>query len=432
MKNLQDHIDRHVLLIDFFENLKEELTSKVQILALRPKLLSTIESNFDGDFDFIVKKEDVCNALLIIYERCKISGVNFTLQQTFKNKRIFKFFLSDPEERCITLELWTAVEFTENGSTKSFTTASIFDAIEKKTASVPELLTLIYITHLHHKKKNIFSDENVYRFDVFTETLQGSENSLGSGKIVSLLDTIGNQNLSIEAANEKALQILYGTGLKTSNSLLQGLAYFLYRVRKKVFNLKRIVPVVGPDGAGKGIISDTALPRLTNWVPFRYKELYRIRKLYKLRWVLIRNRGSQPFNQLDEQINHYILFTSFVTIRLLPFLKRGKRILLDRYFLDYLATPIRYLNHGEEPQKIKFYRSMLRFTPSPNAMVFMGCKTSSLAERKNELPVVSIEFLQRLYCEFMLTKKVPLVLFLSTENEIELSSEALYVFLSRG
>lgn len=432
MKSLQEYIDHRAVLLDFFENLKGELASRIQILTLRPKLVSTIESNFEGDFDFIVRKRDVYDALFLIYDLCKKSGVNFTLHQAFKNKRVFKFFITDPEKKCITLELWTAIEFTENRRIKSFTADSIFDSIESKTASAPELLALIYITHLHHKKKNAFSDENIYRFGVFTAHLHSAESLLGTNKIVSLLEAIGNRELSLEAANGRALRVLYKAGLKTSNSLLKDMAYFLFRVQKKVLNLKKIVPVVGPDGAGKGTISDKALDELNNWTPFRYKELYRVRKLYKLRWMLIRNRGNRPFNHLDEQINHYILFTSYVTIRLLPFFRRRKRILLDRYFVDYLATPIRYLDHRVEPQKIKFYGLMMHFIPSPNSMVFMGCETDSLVERKNELPIVSIDFLQRLYCEFILRKRIPMVLFLSTENEIELSSEALRLFLNRS
>ncbi len=430
MNSLQINTGRHTELLAFFDNLKEKLVSNIQMLALRPKLVSDVTSSFTGDFDFIIRKKDVYPALSLIYDFCKNSGVNFTLHQTYKNKRVFKFFTSASENRCITIELWTAVEFTQTGVTKSFASDAIFDAIDAKHVSATELLALIYITHLHHKKKNIFSEENIYRFAVFTKSLHNTENLLNNGETATLLQMIGDRELPLETANENALQLLRKIGLKTSNSLVKDSAYFLFRLNRKLFNLTKVVPVVGPDGVGKGSVSDQALAKLANWVSFRYKALYRIRKVYKARKLLIRNYNNKPDNMLDEQINHYILFTSFLTIRLLPLVKKEKRILLDRYFLDYLATPIRYLKEGANPRRIPFYGTMLRLTPTPNSMVFMACKTSSLAERKNELSDVSIDFLQHLYCEFILKKRIPVVLFLSTENEMEQSSGALIDFLN--
>src|SRR5690606_848222 len=110
----------------------------------------------------------------------------------------------------------------------------------------------------------------------------------GESEIALLLRAIGDRQISLADANRNALNILRRACLRSSNSLVKDTTFFLAGLQKKVFNLNGIVPVVGPDGVGKGSISDQAISQLGNWLPFRYKELYRLRKVYKLRKLLIK------------------------------------------------------------------------------------------------------------------------------------------------
>lgn len=116
-------------------------------------------------------------------------------------------------------------------------------------------------------------------------------------------------------------------------------------------------------------------------------------------------------------------------MRFMVFFKPGKKILLDRYFMDFFAIPMRSLKEGHQPKKIKLYKTLLFLTPVPNYAVFLGCKDTSLISRKNELPIDAVSFLQKINCEFISKKKLPQTLFISTENKMEISSKVLHDYL---
>jgi hypothetical protein len=427
--------------MNFFEKLKKEMFSRIQILALRPKYTPTMESNFEGDFDFIIEKQDFNIIIEIIYGLCKKRGINFTLNQEAMNKKRFEFFIHNKKDRCLILEFWTAVEFTYHKKRKFFSAKTIFSSINHNKISKPELLSLVYITHLFHKNKNIFSEENRYRFGVFLKNLS-NEKLVLRNEVPGLLKEIQNKKLTIAEANSRALKLLNYIGIEGSNGFSKKVKTVIKRSWNAVIHLKRIVPIVGPDGVGKGSISEKSLAELKGWTPFRFKSIFRVIKPYRFIFYKILsliflfsrkkppNSDIQPRNWIDESLSHYIFLAAFCTIRFLFLLKPTKRILLDRYFLDYFGSPIRYLGDNRYPKKIRLYKLLFFLTPVPKNMVFLGCTDASLTARKDELPIISVHFLEELYIEFMVEKEVPNSLFISTENSINISSLGLSDFLN--
>lgn len=409
------------------EDLITLLKPDVEILSLRPKLTESGSDIYKGDFDYIVKEKDVLQLINVIYNYCKNNGINFILNQKPKNKRIFIFFIDDFKESSITLEFWTTIEFTGQKKKQNLSVENVFQVIGNGNISSDEVLSLLFILHLHHKNKDLFSDENMFRYSYF-------QNKMGQGilgrEIFSVFEKLKNNQLSITDANLWAVDKLAGLNIKNRSDVKGDFQFLRNRIRNKVLNLKKIIPLVGPDGVGKGSVSDQAIENLKGWSWFPFKLLYRVRFFYRLRLSFVSDWKKNPNNLNDEKIKGYIFFMAFFNVRMLALLKKNK-VLLDRYFMDYFASPIRYPRDGEEPQKIKFYRLFLKLTPVTNHIIFLGCADTSLMERKNELPLKSVACLQKLNCEYIIEKRVPSVLFLSTENPIETSSKVLYNYLKR-
>ena len=419
-------------LLDFFKKLQLSIDIQKKVYSLRPKLISDLNCNFTGDFDFVVQENQFREVFEVIYNLCKESGINFTLNQQAQNKKLFKFFISQDDDAFLMVEFWTVIEFTnKNSASESYNANDIFKALETKILSENEVFSLIFITHLFHKNKQVKSDENTFRFNYFLNNLQNENESLQSTDTFILLNRLKNDEIALKVANAEAIKILSGAAIRNSRKLSHKLAYFSLRARNKILNLKKIVPIVGPDGVGKGAVSDAALSGLSQWAPFPFKMLYRIKGFYSARLRLVPNFKNQAGNQLDEQIGYYIYFMAWMMIRLLKVFKPSKKILLDRYFLDYLGTPIRYLKPNQTPKKLKYYNILLWLMPVPNNIIFLGCKSDSLILRKNELEIVSVDFLQQLYCDFIIKKKPPVTLFVSTENTVDISSQAVHGLLSK-
>lgn len=411
----------------FREDLEKILNPEVEIVSLRPKLTKSAADLYKGDFDYIVREKDLLKLMNILYDYCKNNGINFILNQKPKNKRIFNFFIDDFLTSSVTVEFWITVEFTYTKRKAYFSTDDIFEVLNKENTSSQEILSLLYILHLHHKKKDLFSEENLYRCNHFQNRIK--KKSLGQ-EIFKVFEKLENKELTLTEANDWAVKELNSLGLRNSTNFKKDLRFFQIRMRNKILNIKKIIPLIGPDGVGKGSVSDQAIKNLKGWSWFPFKLLYRVRIFYRMRLSFVPNWKSNPNNENDEKIKGYIFLTAFFNIRMLALLKKDK-ILLDRYFTDYFASPIRYPDEEEEPKKMLFYKTFLKLTPMTNHMVFLGCTNKSLVERKNELPIKSVTFLQNLNCEFIIKKTVPSILFLSTENPVSVSSNVLFNYLKR-
>lgn len=416
-------------LISFYKEEMTVLRNRFSIWALRPKFLPSSEAYFQGDVDFLILKEEFQSIFEYLYERCKNAGINFRFIQKFPNKKKFHFFIDDYQTRSITMEFWTAIEFTKNKKLHTFEAQSIFDAINNQSLLKAEAQSLIYLTHLYHKQKDIFSDENTFRFGVFLNRLKEEKKTPTTDKITDLLQKVQKQETTLEQANRQAVELLTVSGVSRQKAPFPVFNLYRKALWNKVFHLHRLIPVVGPDGVGKGIVSANSLKSFSNWTDFRFKDLYRMRIFYKHIVLRFFNPKNLKKNKLDEKLGYYIFILASLSIHILPIYLRGKKVLLDRYFLDYYATPIRYLQEGQKPQKLKGYPTMFYLTPVPDKMIFMGCQNQSLIARKNELPQTAVNYLQQLYIQFILKKRIPEILFISTENEVEVSVKAMQSFM---
>lgn len=409
-------------LIMFFKDLSQILSPAV---LLRPKMLRNDDDYFEGDFDFLIGAS-VCKSVFSdVYTLCKNSGIHFVYNQKAVNKKFFRFFIKDIHTTCITVELWTAIEYKVNGKKRALKGESILKAIESKLVTKVEILSLIYITHLYFKNKFIFSKENQFRFKVFIDELQfNSPNT----KTLELLLKIKNKELKICDANTIALDLLQAYNVQSNSTILENIRFLKKKISLKWRSMKDVIPMIGPDGVGKGSISDVALTSLPEYDVTPYKKLFRINKLYKLRQMMLSDYKKKPINILDEKIPYYIQISSILSLQIFRLFKKNKIILMDRYFVDYLAVPLRFLD-GKSPNKIRCYSIFISCINTPKSMILLGCSDTSLINRKNELPLESVAYLEKLYIEFVFRKQVPETLFISTEEELDTTSLTMRTFL---
>ncbi|HLS31558.1 MAG TPA: hypothetical protein VK021_11930 [Flavobacteriaceae bacterium] len=422
------HKEERQVLISFFKELIDELKHDFSLLELRPKHLPSTSDYFEGDFDFLIEEKEFTAIFKLLYETCKNRGINFNFIQKFPNKKKFHFFIKHRNSIAITLELWTAIEFTKNKKPHTFSAENIFKTLQINRLRKSEILSLIYVTHLFHKQKNVFSEENKYRFQVFLEKLKAEQTPI-SEKVIGILEELKTEKTSLPGANNKALHLLNKSGVKSKKVYFPMIKLYAKAIWHRLFHLYRTIPVVGPDGVGKGIVSELALEHHKDRASFRFKDLYRMRIFYKHIVLRFFNPNDLKKNRLDEDLGYYIFTIASFSIYILPIYLKGKKVLLDRYYLDYYAKPIRYLEENQNPKKLKGYSFLLYLTPVPQQMIFMGCKDQSLKERKNELSQTAVDYLQDLYIEFILKKKIPEILFISTENQVETSVKAMQDFL---
>lgn len=411
-------------LIKSLDELLYIIETKINLVSLRPKLDTEAYQKFEGDYDFLIPSNQVSTLLTTIYLYSKDNGINFKLSQTKATKKRFSFFIDDQKKKSIVWEFWTAIEYTDSGQRK-FLSENILAVIEKQPNLRETILCAIYITHLYHKDKDILTEENQFRFKHFLNLVNGYDNG-----VTTLLRSVFDNTVDLKTANGKAVRMLENLEIR-SQSNGNNLSCFFRKIIQRIFNLKHITPIVGPDGSGKGAVSKALFENTDSYISHRFKSLYRVRYFYKIRIKLFGKRRieNEPLNKLDEELNYYIFFMSSVIIRMIYRKKRKRKILMDRYFIDYYGSPIRYLKEKEKPKKMKFYNLIRFFTPIPYKMVFLSCRNATLHQRKNELTDNAIYFLEKVYMDFILKKNIPSVLFISTENSIELSQKTLTDFL---
>ncbi|MEX0780247.1 MAG: hypothetical protein WD491_12050 [Balneolales bacterium] len=400
-------------------------TNEVPVEILRPKLIRNDQEVLSGDYDFIMSEEGFNEVLSIIYKHCKKNGLHFILNQKKPFKKVFSLFV-DESSSCITYEFWPHIEFSLSNS--SFKTAYISSkALLNSTAyryNKAVVMTCIFITHLYYKSKDIGSAENRYRYAWYRSKL--THNNPINQRAKKILDGLFSGTQSKKQSNEKALLLL--DELKITSSWPGGYRFkkLRYRTARRLrITTHKVIPMIGPDGVGKGSIQDYAFKQIKeSHSPYRFKDLYRKKRAYRYILKFYKRSNQNPRNRIDEKVVHYIFWMSLFAFSGLDTNTR-KYLLMDRYFTDYLATPLRFVESACPPEIIKFYSLYLYLIPTPQMLVWLGCKDESLIERKNELALISVRKLEQIYTDFICKKVIPLTLFLSTEQPQEVTSQIL-------
>ncbi|TVP78151.1 MAG: hypothetical protein EA353_08815 [Puniceicoccaceae bacterium] len=394
--------------------------SGLKVELLRPKFINGLDSYVAGDYDFIALKDDFCSILKLIFSICKEKGVHFKLIKRKYRKWQVEFFMDSGLER-IVYEFWFSIEmsyFVGDSTKFGVLPASQLFGNPQFSVNKNSILACVFITHLFFKKRDLTTPENTFRSKWFLSEINGDD--VFGRAVISLLMELSDDQISARDACRLALLRLAELGFCPASV---GLAAEFYRKKSsrisRSIRSRNILPVIGADGSGKGTITDVVLSNNPDlFLKYRYKRLFRRNFFYKkiVKWF---SGDRIAKNLADEKISNLILVFSLLNWYFFRLFNFRKKIVMDRFFVDYLGRGIRLGTDFPHPGKIRFYRLFNALIPTTCGLFFFNCKTPTLLDRKKELSEESILFLEDLYCEFIYSKPFDWVVFLSTENEVE-------------
>ena len=184
----------------------------------------------------------------------------------------------------------------------------------------------------------------------------------------------------------------------------------------------KIIPVVGPDGAGKTTLSKETIKDVKqNTTYIRYKKVIRGSVIYNIfysinRWIA----WKKPIrNQHDD--THYLL-SIFACLGFYPYLIfqtlfRKKIYLMDRYFYDYLLKDISYFERITTLREN--WKFLLKFIPKPYVLFHIDADAKIILSRKEGLTVDDVEKYRTL--NFTLYLNNPSIVYLYVNSGIEIN-----------
>jgi len=327
----------------------------------------------------------------MLLEKGRLENCVNLILRDLENQSKFKNFINNPEYANSESELYDVNYEVKPNDFSSF--ISIIHSKCKKNGIHFEL-------NLKSPRKKVFALFHYYNGESFLITAWSNvgtkklgENKLSQNKIVlSFLNSLRNCKKNIAR-------------------FLPSFAFF--------------VPIIGPDGVGKGALQLSAVEKMpVGYEQVHFKSLYVIKYLYRFRLTFIKNWRSFSRDVADEKIGHYIFWVSLISLFILRIRKKNL-ILLDRYFIDFFASPVRVESLGKLPRKILLIKFYVRIMPIPESLIVLGCKFETLVERKNELTKEGVEMLERITFSLITDREIPNILFISTEDSLHNTSNIL-------
>ena len=167
-----------------------------------------------------------------------------------------------------------------------------------------------------------------------------------------------------------------------------------YNLRNKRFEMKYsglCIVFLGPDGCGKTTVAHILKEQLKlkfplelgahfHWKPVKKNTLDSSSPVTDPHSSPLRNRFMSPIYF----IYHYISFFLGWQINVLPVLKRGGLVIIDRYYYDFFVDLRRYrLNISEVLIKLGF-----KWIQKPDLVFCLDADPSTLQQRKKEVSFV--------------------------------------------
>ncbi len=423
----------------FLEILEEFKKNNLPIVELRPKE-KDITNSYRGDHDYFLNPKFLRCVLGCINAICIRNQVSYIFKQSKTSK--YRFELIGEQGRII-LELWPVLELTVSQDRHLGYRIITWSAIEEElsvstgNSNIKDITySLIYITHLYYKKKNLAADEVQNRLSIFQNRIKDSSNELQhvARDTIKLLESLQNGKTCIRNANAHAIQLINELSVKNASFLKSQYEKWRHRFHYwSTVKLCNLIPIVGPDGSGKSTLifettSEYGSKSKKNSI--RFKSIFMLSPSYK--WNLRRLKRAHrnlKKNKIDEYMINTILITSLFVFTAFFILRRlifARKTLIDRYFYDYLLVPLR--NKGK-PKRIPFYRLYTFLIPATRHLVVLNCTTDQILMRKKELSEESISALMNLYLDQIVKKRIPKTLFCHTGEDLSRNKAHLAKFI---
>jgi len=388
---------------------------ELPFVFIRPKSIKEPDI-YSGDFDILIKPECLNLFLVLVHQQCAITGTNFSINRTKKEKTNLILFSSDSENK-VEYDLWTELDVKDSSLAKSThiswdTLATSKNIVQHGTSYELEhnFSALFYLSHLYSKNKDLNNQEVQSRLNYFRE-LEGVEDSTQK-----LLHNVDTKSL-LQANQTLKSQNLF------SHSSLDRVHRIYHRFQTDISRKSGLLTVVGPDGVGKTTVIEQ-LEKKYKAKYFRFKKLFRKAISYKLllaisKKALEKQEGKKiAKNQFDDLQCAKLFWISIPSGYWLALKARfGKKKIIDRFYLDLLIKGSRFLD--KEVQLIPQATRWINIAPTPTCIIQLDAPSDVILARKEELSSHAIDKFRHLYFDVSLTSKAPYYVYINTQNSIE-------------
>ncbi len=411
---------------------------RLPVGLLRPKPLVAEETIY-GDYDLFCAPGALHQLIQSFCMAARERGVSLHLVQAREAKSELRIW-GPTDGDGLSVEVWTRIELTmrdlQGSSGPAFLNVEDFEphiCFSSQSASLESApASLIYLTHLYHKNKDLAHSEVRRRLEWYRTQLTSDVKRTAGNRTdthyaaLKLLSSLSDPS-ELAEASYRALEQLQVLGIKPHVERLRGLRKKLWRRHQQRPRRARhpVVAVVGPDGTGKSTVLQAvadACQHITFGV-MRFKKFFRKYRILS-RYTKSRGRGVAR-NVQEERLSSWISLLALLRLTVLRVTGWTPGIwIIDRYFYDYYFLGLRdSAVHGH--RKTFFARFIAGFVPRPAVLVVCHCPESMREERKpGELSAESAALLYDTYISQITEKKVTEMLFFSTAGPLDETQNA--------
>ena len=352
----------------------------VPLCEVRPRARSAAEAS--SDLDVLVPTDAFKRLPEVLYDTCMHAELSFVIRR-FSRTNLKLCALQAPLGSDFILDIWSELRVRDPRDRLPFWQGFCWTDLkahmqrrETFLELVPEVGSLIYLTHLYTKRKDLDSPSVRGRLEIYRDLLSDNE----------LLSKVTNKNL--KPACIRALESLASRGIcRRRRSFL---SYELRGRHLRLFAPLRLPEfgiLVGVDGAGKTALLNRA--SADHDLPIQrihFRTLYRGSFLYKL-LTLPRGKVTQKERRIYDARFLWIL-SLIARLRLRRSLRLAKSCgrvpVLDRYFHDF---SLHDMTAGREQRpRVAWWAPAWRLLlPRPAFAIQVWVTFEVSACRKNEL-----------------------------------------------
>ena len=395
----------------------------VPLCEARPRARSAAEAS--TDLDVLVPTDAFKRLPELLYDTCMHADLSFVIRR-FTRINMKLYVLQTPLGPDLILDIWNELQARDPRDRlqcwQGLSWPDLKAHMQRRETFlelVPEVGSLVYLTHLYTKRKDLQSSAVRGRLETYRELLSDNE----------LLSKVTNENL--EPTCIGALESLAARGIyRRRRSLLPYIANRLHARYLRLFAPLRL-PVfgilVGVDGAGKTALLNRASAR--HGLPIQrihFRALYRGAFLYRL-LTLPRGQATQ-----EERRNYDARFLWILNLiarlrlrKLLRLAKSCGRVpVLDRYFFDFSLHDMT-AGRAQRPRVAWWEPAWRLLLPRPAFAIQIWVTFEVSAWRKNELTTAQWSVYNEHIRTNLLRSSPKLLCVISNNGEIDHASHIL-------
>ncbi|BAU57019.1 hypothetical protein HH1059_03400 [Halorhodospira halochloris] len=390
--------------------LRAALDSNLKHVSLLRYKPLTAEEAETGDYDLIVDPRHEINFIECIFKEAKRHAclIDVCYSKNSKTKITLRKL-----EASVDIDVWSKVEVKKSsyGALLYVRTQELLKHINVNSQSNSSLDTnigsLLYITHLFHKNKDISSPEVIARLQRYKTDLEKLKTKQAQ-LILGIVDQALSGSIS-EDQNNKAIKYLQDANVTPEKDWLHSAKSYIHKKRRKFLFKRRTTVIAGPDGSGKTALIFALKENFGNaFLIYKFKDLYRRNFVTKFFVRSKMKRLEIKKNIAEERLSGLVSITALIHFFFVFALRsRKKHLLLDRFFVDFNFFGLR----SNMPLA---YSSLSRvatfFAPKPSRIILTNCPEHIREQRKpGELRKESALEIYREYLRYSHAKKIDLV-----------------------